>query len=318
MSVVEVVLDARVSTGVEVPTIVTSERLDVTDESTAVGVDVAGSVKSKTLELGSAEISERMDDTGTDTTIVELVGTGISVISDNIEVSTDVGRIVISIALELGCADISDKRDETGTGITTAVEVEAITTELVSTKAEVADVSEDVSDTELSSELVVVAAETSVEVGRTEISIRLDVCVGSRRSEVTIAKLDVEMMGISKVVEVAGKVAGNVLETGSTVSSTELDAEVTTTASDVTGMLEVGTIVMSSRLEVGVGTSISEVTLVNRSEVAERTLVARGRSAVVVAAMLDKALASEDAAEAASPDVTTVAALLRMDCRLEI
>lgn len=133
----------------------------------------------------------------------------------------------------------------------------------------------------------------------------------------TIAKLDVVMMGISTVVEVAG----NVLETGSIVTSTELDAGVTTTASDVTGKLEVGTMVMSSKLEVGVGTSISEVTAVtvgNKSEVAGRTLVAMGKSAVVVAAMLDKALASEEAAEAASPDVTPVAALLRMDCRLEI
>jgi len=141
--------------------------------------------------------------------------------------------------------------------------------------------------------------------------------VGTRRSDVTIAKLEVGISGISTVVEVAGKM----LETGSTVTSMELDVGVTTTASDVTGMPEVGTIVMSSKLEVGVGTSISEVTAVtvgNKPEVAGRTLVAIGKSAVVVAAMLDKALASEDAAEAASPDVTTVAALLRIDCRLEI
>jgi len=113
--------------------------------------------------------------------------------------------------------------------------------------------------------------------------------------EVTTAKLNVEMIGISTTEEVASKV----LEAGSTVTSTELDVEVTTTASEVEGTLELGTMVMSSKLEVGAGTSISDVT-------------------AVVAAMLDKALASEEAAEAASPDVTTVAALLKMDCRLEI
>lgn len=171
MSVADVVLDARVSTGIEVPIIVTSEKLDVTDESTAIGVDVAESVKSSTLELGSTEISERMDDTGTDTTIVELVGTGISVISDNTEVRADVGKMVISITLELGCAEISDKMDEIGTGMTTAVEVEAITSEVISTSPEVADASTDVSATSL----VVVAPGTSAEVGMTEMSIRLDV-----------------------------------------------------------------------------------------------------------------------------------------------
>jgi len=95
MSVTDVVLDATVSTDAEVPTAVTSVKLDVVDGSTAEGVDVAGKVKSKTLELGSADISERMDDTGMDTTIVELVGTGISVIADSTEVSTEVGNTVI-------------------------------------------------------------------------------------------------------------------------------------------------------------------------------------------------------------------------------
>jgi len=373
----EVVLGTRVSATVEVPMIVASVKLRVVDGVAAVEIDVAGSVRTNSLELGNAEISDKIDDTGTETTIVELVGTGMSVIADNTEVSTDVGRIVMSIMLELGWADISDKTDEIGTGTTTAVEVEVATSDVASTGADVAEASagNEVGRAETDWRIVVIDSGTSVELGMTVMSIKLDVCVGTRMFEVSTGKVDVRRVGTSTRLGVADRM----LVVDSIAVSTELDVVTATAPSDVAETLSVGgnTLklgceVTSIKLGVGVGASSSEVTSVgvsSTSEVAATTLVAetvvmsavivdsgrigtseevatgtlieedeeglgisedasvalvtadevaRGTSNVVVAAMLDNALASEDAADAASPLVTTEAALLKRDCRLEI
>lgn len=67
-----------------------------------VDVNVAGTVRSSTLELDSAEIWDSTDDTETDSTVVEVVGTGISVMSESTDVAAGVETIVMSTTLELG------------------------------------------------------------------------------------------------------------------------------------------------------------------------------------------------------------------------
>lgn len=144
---------------------------------------------------------------------------------------------------------------------------------------------------------------------------------------VRTGKLDVKT-GMSTTVEVAA----TRLEDVSIVASVELGVGVASSASDVVDTLDVASEVAGSTLVAG--TIVASEVLVddatsNTDDDTAGTLEDVGvtsttaeevatESAVVVTTMLDKAPASEDAADAASPEVTAVAALLRIDCKLEM
>lgn len=77
---------------------------------------------------------------------------------------------------------------------------------------------------------------------------------------------------------------------------------------------------MSASVDVCVGNNMFDVTIDCTTPDEEESLVvgvAVASAGVVVAAILDKALASDEAAEATSPEVAEGAALLRADCRLD-
>jgi len=285
--------ESKTEVGSIVGKAVISERTVVGKRTAVVVVDgrsAVVSVRSKTLELVREDNSDKIDDTGIETmielgrsVIFGMLAVPVAVTSDAVEaaksvvtsetteltmldasesteVKIDVGSIVMAMTLELGESEITERMDEIDSGTTVAVVDIAL--------------SENVSD----------GIDTGADVGTGKIEVRM----------LVRSKLDVSV-GNSKT-DVAG-----VLEGATVILAMPVEV-----LSVTTGTPEDVAIVIAIMLDVGTVTTIDDAGVTSMSE-----------DVNVTGAMLDKTLANEEAADAAEPDMTAVAALLKTDCRLE-
>jgi hypothetical protein len=321
--------EGRTEVGSIVGKVVGSERIVVGKRTAVVVVgrrpDVV-SVKSRTLELVREDISDKIDDTGIERTIelgtsdiFGMLAVVAAMTSDVVEAAKDV---VTSETTELAMLETSEStevRIDVGSTVLTMLDasestevkidvgsiVMAMTLELG--ESEITDRIEEMGNgTTVAVEVVAAAvselASDGVETGTVtdEVSSEL---VGTS-TEVGTGKIDVRMpvrprlevgVGNSKT-EVAGVLEG----------ATVMLAMPVEVLSVMTGTPDEVAIVIATTLDVGTITTIDDVGVTSMTEEVSGT-----------GAMLDKTLANDEAAEAADPDVTAVAALLKTDCRLE-